>query len=70
MRTPAQDVVRQAVTCQATATNIEVSPMARIRLCQCGAPPLYGPWCWACSHEQERHREPLAVIAWDAVDID
>ncbi|MFF0902718.1 UNVERIFIED_CONTAM: hypothetical protein RF653_03480 [Kocuria sp. CPCC 205316] len=44
--------------------------MARIRLCQCGAPPLYGPWCWACSHEQERRREPLAVISWNAADID
>lgn len=44
--------------------------MARIRLCQCGAPPLYGPWCWACSHEQERRREPLGVIAWNAADID
>ncbi|MFW6187329.1 MAG: hypothetical protein ACOC84_04960 [Actinomycetota bacterium] len=44
--------------------------MALIRLCPCGAPPLDGPWCWACAHERQRQRELLGVVAWNSPEID
>ncbi|MFI7578900.1 hypothetical protein ACH9DO_14845 [Kocuria sp. M1N1S27] len=44
--------------------------MTQIRLCRCGAPPLHGPWCWACAQEQQKHREPLGVVPWNTADID
>ncbi|MCM3688005.1 hypothetical protein [Kocuria rosea] len=47
-----------------------MSSMARIRLCSCGAPPIYGPWCWSCAHERQKNREPLGTIAWGAAEIE
>ncbi|MGX5360279.1 hypothetical protein [Kocuria sp. KH4] len=44
--------------------------MSRIRLCPCGAPPVHGPWCWACAREQEKRHRPLGVITWDTADLD
>ncbi|GEO94227.1 hypothetical protein KTU01_03500 [Kocuria turfanensis] len=70
MRAPAQDDVRRATARPAAATFIEVSTMAQIRLCPCGAPPVHGPWCWACAQEQEKQHRPLGVITWDTADLD
>ncbi|MFI7483053.1 hypothetical protein ACH9EU_11645 [Kocuria sp. M1R5S2] len=44
--------------------------MAQIRLCQCGAPPVQGPWCWACAHEQQKQHQPLGLVDWGAADLD
>ncbi|WP_268235554.1 hypothetical protein [Kocuria dechangensis] len=44
--------------------------MARIRLCDCGAPPVRGSRCWACAHEQAQRHRPLGVISWGAAEVD
>lgn len=70
MWTAAHHELREAAAFPITATSIEVSALARIRLCRCGAPPVRGPWCWACAQEREKQHEALRVIAWNTADID
>lgn len=35
-----------------------------IRLCECGAPAAYGPWCFPCCRDKDP--DHLAFIDWDA----
>lgn len=35
-----------------------------IRLCECGAPAAYGPWCFPCCREKDP--DHMSFIDWDA----
>lgn len=35
-----------------------------IRLCECGAPAAYGPWCFPCCRDKDP--DHMSFIDWDA----